>query len=80
MVAVHHNEHQPVSGAMSKRRSVSQPRVISPLQNLNNFLPDFVYRFIFNGTIEEKTLERKPNRQTLSSAVIDEKEDTERIF
>ncbi|KAF8350633.1 DNA repair protein, SNF2 family [Amanita rubescens] len=40
----------------------------------------FVYRFITTGTIEEKIFQRQANKQALSSAVVDEKEDTERHF
>jgi len=39
-----------------------------------------VYRFISSGTIEEKIFQRQANKQALSSAVVDEKEDTERHF
>lgn len=44
------------------------------------FPPGFVYRFISTGTIEEKIFQRQANKQALSSAVVDEKEDTERHF
>lgn len=48
---------------------------------LNQFLlPGFVYRFISAGTIEEKMFQRQASKQALSSAVVDEKEDTERHF
>ncbi|KAF8163376.1 DNA repair protein, SNF2 family [Crassisporium funariophilum] len=40
----------------------------------------FVYRFISTGTIEEKIFQRQANKQALSSAVVDEKEDGERHF
>ncbi|KAF9053805.1 hypothetical protein BDZ89DRAFT_939214 [Hymenopellis radicata] len=40
----------------------------------------FVYRFISTGTIEEKIFQRQANKQALSSAVVDEREDTERHF
>ncbi|KAF8965252.1 DNA repair protein, SNF2 family [Flammula alnicola] len=40
----------------------------------------FVYRFVSTGTIEEKIFQRQANKQALSSAVVDEKEDTERHF
>ncbi|KAJ6502461.1 DNA repair protein, SNF2 family [Mycena sanguinolenta] len=40
----------------------------------------FVYRFISTGTIEEKIFQRQANKQALSSAVVDEKEDIERHF
>jgi hypothetical protein len=39
-----------------------------------------VYRFISTGTIEEKIFQRQASKQALSSAVVDEKEDTERHF
>lgn len=39
-----------------------------------------MYRFISTGTIEEKIFQRQANKQALSSAVVDEKEDTERHF
>jgi len=39
-----------------------------------------VYRFISTGTIEEKIFQRQANKQALSSAVVDEKEDAERHF
>ncbi|KAF4614527.1 hypothetical protein D9613_003125 [Agrocybe pediades] len=40
----------------------------------------FVYRFISTGTIEEKIFQRQANKQALSSAVVDEKQDAERHF
>ncbi|TFK30011.1 SNF2 family domain-containing protein [Coprinopsis marcescibilis] len=40
----------------------------------------FVYRFISTGTIEEKIFQRQANKQALSSAVVDEKENAERHF
>ncbi|EPQ58080.1 hypothetical protein GLOTRDRAFT_36023 [Gloeophyllum trabeum ATCC 11539] len=40
----------------------------------------FVYRFISTGTIEEKIFQRQAQKQALSSAVVDEKEDVERHF
>ena len=40
----------------------------------------FVYRFICTGTIEEKVFQRQAQKQSLSSAVVDEKEDVERFF
>ncbi|KAJ7509970.1 DNA repair protein, SNF2 family [Mycena galericulata] len=43
-------------------------------------LARFVYRFISTGTIEEKIFQRQANKQALSSAVVDEKEDIERHF
>jgi DNA repair and recombination protein RAD54 and RAD54-like protein len=42
--------------------------------------PGFVYRFISTGTNEEKIFQRQASKQALSSAVVDEKEDTERHF
>lgn len=39
-----------------------------------------MYRFISTGTIEEKIFQRQASKQALSSAVVDEKEDTERHF
>lgn len=39
-----------------------------------------MYRFISTGTIEEKIFQRQANKQALSSAVVDEKEDAERHF
>ena len=39
-----------------------------------------MYRFISTGTIEEKIFQRQANKQSLSSAVVDEKEDVERHF
>lgn len=40
----------------------------------------FVYRLISTGTIEEKILQRQSMKLSLSSCVVDEKEDVERIF
>ncbi|RPA79564.1 DNA repair and recombination protein RAD54 [Ascobolus immersus RN42] len=40
----------------------------------------FVYRFIATGTIEEKIFQRQSHKQSLSSCVVDEKEDVERHF
>ncbi|KAI0928410.1 DNA repair protein rhp54 [Taiwanofungus camphoratus] len=40
----------------------------------------FVYRFISTGTIEEKIFQRQASKQALSSAVVDERENTERHF
>lgn len=40
----------------------------------------FVYRLISTGTIEEKILQRQSMKMSLSSCVVDEKEDVERIF
>lgn len=40
----------------------------------------FVYRFIATGTIEEKIYQRQSMKQSLSSCVVDEKEDVERLF
>lgn len=76
------NKHWPVSGVMGRRKSVSLPR-FAPLSRIRISdidLPGFVYRFISTGTIEEKIFQRQANKQALSSAVVDEKEDTERHF
>lgn len=40
----------------------------------------FVYRFIATGTIEEKIFQRQTMKQNLSSCVVDESEDVERLF
>lgn len=40
----------------------------------------FVYRLIATGTIEEKIFQRQSMKQSLSSCVVDEKEDVERVF
>ncbi|KNC31773.1 hypothetical protein FF38_08273 [Lucilia cuprina] len=40
----------------------------------------FIYRFIATGTIEEKILQRQSMKQSLSSCVVDEKTDVERLF
>lgn len=40
----------------------------------------FVYRFIATGTIEEKIFQRQTMKQQLSSAVVDENVDVERVF
>lgn len=40
----------------------------------------FIYRFICTGTIEEKIYQRQSMKLSLSSCVVDEKEDVERIF
>lgn len=40
----------------------------------------FVYRFIATGSIEEKIFQRQSHKQSLSSCVVDEKEDVERHF
>nr|GAT53261.1 SNF2 family domain-containing protein [Mycena chlorophos] len=40
----------------------------------------FVYRFISTGTIEEKIFQRQASKQALSSAVVDENEDTKLHF
>jgi DNA repair and recombination protein RAD54 and RAD54-like protein len=50
------------------------------LNKLFSFILGFVYRFITTGTIEEKIFQRQSNKQALSSAVVDEKEDVERHF
>lgn len=40
----------------------------------------FIYRFISTGTIEEKIYQRQSMKLSLSSCVVDEKEDVERLF
>lgn len=40
----------------------------------------FVYRFIATGTIEEKIYQRQSMKQSLSSCVVDENTDVERLF
>ncbi|KAI8867327.1 hypothetical protein GQ42DRAFT_164865 [Ramicandelaber brevisporus] len=40
----------------------------------------YIYRFIAAGAIEEKIFQRQSHKQSLSSAVVDEKEDVERHF
>lgn len=40
----------------------------------------FIYRFILTGTIEEKIFQRQSMKLSLSSCVVDEKEDVERLF
>lgn len=40
----------------------------------------FIYRFMCTGTIEEKIFQRQSMKLSLSSCVVDEKEDVERIF
>lgn len=40
----------------------------------------FIYRFISTGTIEEKIFQRQSMKISLSSCVVDEKEDVERLF
>ncbi|CCE62711.1 hypothetical protein TPHA_0D00680 [Tetrapisispora phaffii CBS 4417] len=40
----------------------------------------FIYRFISTGTIEEKVFQRQSMKMSLSSCVVDEKEDVERLF
>lgn len=40
----------------------------------------FIYRLICTGTIEEKIFQRQSMKQSLSSCVVDEKEDVERVF
>nr|VWO98871.1 Salicylate biosynthesis isochorismate synthase (EC (Isochorismate mutase) [Ganoderma boninense] len=54
---------------------VDSPRTLADLLCIG-----FVYRFISTGTIEEKIFQRQANKQSLSSAVVDEKEDVERHF
>lgn len=40
----------------------------------------FIYRLICTGTIEEKIFQRQSMKLSLSSCVVDEKEDVERVF
>ncbi|KAK6455407.1 P-loop containing nucleoside triphosphate hydrolase protein [Scheffersomyces xylosifermentans] len=40
----------------------------------------FIYRFISTGSIEEKIFQRQSMKLSLSSCVVDEKEDVERLF
>ncbi|KAK6887296.1 DNA repair and recombination protein RAD54 [Candida tropicalis] len=40
----------------------------------------FIYRFISTGTIEEKIFQRQSMKLQLSSCVVDEKEDVDRLF
>lgn len=40
----------------------------------------FIYRFISTGTIEEKIYQRQSMKMSLSSCVVDAKEDVERLF
>ncbi|ODQ67555.1 DNA repair protein, SNF2 family [Nadsonia fulvescens var. elongata DSM 6958] len=40
----------------------------------------FVYRFITTGTIEEKIFQRQSMKQSLSTCVVDEAQDVERLF
>jgi DNA repair and recombination RAD54-like protein len=64
---------------MGKRKNVSSHLALDLL--LNSRVPSgFVYRFISTGTIEEKIFQRQANKQALSSAVVDENENTERHF
>lgn len=75
------SKHLPVYGATAKRKNV----MFILFFHKNNCQPNdplegFVYRFISTGTIEEKIFQRQANKQALSSAVVDEKEDTERHF
>ena len=67
-----------MSGAMGRKKNV---RKHAPyLHTLADVNEGFVYRFISTGTIEEKIFQRQANKQALSSAVVDEKEDAERHF
>ena len=67
---------------MVKRKNVRVALFLFVLTNrsFNGFWAGFVYRFISTGTIEEKIFQRQASKQALSSAVVDEKEDTERHF
>lgn len=40
----------------------------------------FIYRFISTGTIEEKIFQRQSMKLQLSSCVVDEKEDVDRLY
>ena len=64
-------------GEMDRKKNVSNH---SSIFFINHACTGFVYRFISAGTIEEKIFQRQANKQALSSAVVDEKEDTERHF
>ena len=64
-----------------RRKSVCRlPSSLVESLALTSCLKGFVYRFISTGTIEEKIFQRQANKQSLSSAVVDEKEDVERHF
>lgn len=69
-------------GVMDKRKNVGQLALASHENQCltTRVRTGFVYRFISTGTIEEKIFQRQANKQALSSAVVDEKEDTERHF
>ena len=70
-----------MSGVTGRRRNVRMTTVFIyfSVPNMHHSI-GFVYRFISTGTIEEKIFQRQANKQALSSAVVDEKEDTERHF
>lgn len=63
---------------MAKRKNVGPKKQDNHLSLTSSI--GFVYRFISTGTIEEKIFQRQANKQALSSAVVDEKENTERHF
>ena len=42
--------------------------------------PCFVYRLLAAGTIEEKTFQRQTHKKALSSCVVDNEEDVQRLF
>ena len=68
---------------MGRRKSVrphSSAACLTHLTATGAAFTGFVYRFISTGTIEEKIFQRQANKQSLSSAVVDEKEDVERHF
>lgn len=66
---------------MARRKNVRKGHFLMILiLDSTPLTPGFVYRFISTGTIEEKIFQRQANKQALSSAVVDEKEDTERHF
>jgi hypothetical protein len=65
---------------MARRKNVRITKFVSVIFVNLTHIPGFVYRFISTGTIEEKIFQRQANKQALSSAVVDEKEDAERHF
>lgn len=67
-----------MSGETVKRKNVRA--IVYYFRCLCSHFLGFVYRFISTGTIEEKIFQRQANKQALSSAVVDEKEDIERHF
>ena len=64
-----------------QKKECGSPSHLTPSVTMTQTFPSgFVYRFISTGTIEEKIFQRQANKQALSSAVVDEREDTERHF